>query len=66
LWLKNKKNYYGAIHREDDARLVMMEERYRKSIESVKSNTKRGSQATPRMASPSPKTVLRLRRVTRW
>ncbi len=36
LWLKNKKNYYGAIHREDDARLVMMEERYRTSIEAVK------------------------------
>lgn len=32
LWLKNKKAYYGAIHREDDARLVMMEERYNKSI----------------------------------
>ncbi len=32
-WLKNKKNYYGIIHREDDARLVMMEERYNKSIE---------------------------------
>jgi hypothetical protein len=34
-WLKNKKDYYGAIHREDDARLVMMEERYRKSIDSI-------------------------------
>lgn len=32
MWLKNKKNYYGAIHREDDSRLEMMEERYRKSI----------------------------------
>jgi hypothetical protein len=32
MWLKNKKNYYGAIHREDDARLEMMEERYRNSI----------------------------------
>jgi hypothetical protein len=36
LWLKNKKNYYGAIHREDDARLKMMEERYQKSIEAIK------------------------------
>lgn len=35
MWLKNKKNYYGAIHREDDARLAMMEERYRKSIEAI-------------------------------
>ncbi len=36
LWLKNKKEYYGAIHREDDARLKMMEERYRSSIEAIK------------------------------
>jgi len=35
LWLKNKKNYYGAIHREDDVRLEMMEERYRKSIDKL-------------------------------
>lgn len=36
LWLKNKKNYYGTIHKEDDVRLVMMEDRYRKSIEAIK------------------------------
>lgn len=41
LWLRNKKNYYGAIHREDDARLVMMEERYRTSIEAVKAHGER-------------------------
>jgi len=35
MWLKNKKNYYGAIHREDDTRLVMMESRYQKSIDAV-------------------------------
>ncbi|MBS1984653.1 MAG: aldolase [Bdellovibrionales bacterium] len=35
LWLKNKKAYYGSIHREDDSRLVMMEERYKKSIEAL-------------------------------
>ena len=35
MWLKNKQDYYGAIHREDDARLAMMEERYRKSIDAV-------------------------------
>jgi hypothetical protein len=37
-WLKNKKSHYGAIHREDDARLVMMEERYHKSIEAMHAN----------------------------
>lgn len=35
LWLRNKKAYYGAIHREDDARLEMMEKRYRDSIDQV-------------------------------
>jgi 4-hydroxy-2-oxoheptanedioate aldolase len=35
MWLQNKKAYYGAIHREDDARLAMMEERYSKSIAAV-------------------------------
>jgi hypothetical protein len=35
MWLKNKKEYYGSIHREDDARLEMMEERYRKSIDAI-------------------------------
>jgi hypothetical protein len=32
MWLKNKKNYYTQISREDDARLVLMEERYHKKI----------------------------------
>jgi 4-hydroxy-2-oxoheptanedioate aldolase len=32
MWLKNKKNYYTQISREDDVRLVMMEERYKKQI----------------------------------
>ena len=36
LWLKNKKSYYGTIHQEDDARLAMMEERYRRSIDAIK------------------------------
>ena len=34
-WLKNKKVYYGAIHHEGEARLQVMEERYRKSIEKI-------------------------------
>jgi 4-hydroxy-2-oxoheptanedioate aldolase len=36
LWLKNKKKYYGSIHREDDERLAMMEKRYRDSIDASK------------------------------
>lgn len=35
LWLKNKKEYYGSIHREDDVRLEMMEKRYRDSIDAI-------------------------------
>ncbi|HEX4086564.1 MAG TPA: aldolase/citrate lyase family protein [Chthoniobacteraceae bacterium] len=38
MWLKNKKAYYTQISREDDARLQMMEERYRKSIEATKAD----------------------------
>jgi hypothetical protein len=36
MWLKNKKSYYTQISKEDDVRLSMMEERYRKSIEAIK------------------------------
>lgn len=32
MWLQNKKEYYGAIFREDDARLKMMEDRYRINV----------------------------------
>lgn len=35
MWLKNKKNFYGAIYSEDDSRLTMMEERYRTSIDKI-------------------------------
>lgn len=54
LWLKNKKDYYGAIHREDDARLAMMEERYHKSIEAIE-NAGSGAKAPtePTLLSPN-------------
>jgi 4-hydroxy-2-oxoheptanedioate aldolase len=32
MWLKNKKQFYGFIHFEDDARLNLMESRYQSSI----------------------------------
>jgi len=35
MWLKNKRTYYAQISREDEARLAMMEERYRKQIEAL-------------------------------
>jgi len=35
MWLQNKKEYYGSIHREDDTRLAMMQERYSKSIAAI-------------------------------
>ena len=33
LWLKNKKNYYAAIACEDNDRIIMMENRYKASLE---------------------------------
>ena len=36
MWLKNKKAYYSHISSEDDTRLSMMEERYRKSIDAIR------------------------------
>ncbi len=35
LWLKNKQNHYSAIAREDNDRIVMMENRYKKSLEKL-------------------------------
>ena len=33
MWLKNKREFYGMIHAEDEQRLVMLETRYKKLIE---------------------------------
>lgn len=35
MWLKNKRNHYSAIAREDEDRIQMMENRYRKSLDKV-------------------------------
>jgi hypothetical protein len=35
LWLKNKKAYYEHIYKEDDARIEMLEGRYRESISAI-------------------------------
>lgn len=35
LWLKNKKEYYEHIYKEDDARIELLERRYRQAIESI-------------------------------
>lgn len=43
MWLKNKKNFYGAIYSEDDSRLKMMEERYRSSIDGIPKSPSNGS-----------------------
>lgn len=33
MWLRNKREFYGMIYREDEARLQMLEARYKKLIE---------------------------------
>jgi hypothetical protein len=35
MWLKNKKEFYGNIFREDDARIQMLERRYQAAIQGV-------------------------------
>jgi hypothetical protein len=32
MWLKNKRDFYGMIHKEDEQRLIMLETRYKKLI----------------------------------
>ena len=33
MWLRNKREFYGMIFKEDEQRLIMLEERYKKLIE---------------------------------
>jgi 4-hydroxy-2-oxoheptanedioate aldolase len=37
MWLNNKRAYYSAIAREDEDRIVMMENRYKTSLDKIKS-----------------------------
>lgn len=38
MWLNNKRDYYSAIAREDEDRIIMMENRYKASLAKVKAN----------------------------
>lgn len=39
MWLKNKRDFYGMIFKEDEARLTMLEARYKKLIEEAGGHT---------------------------
>ncbi len=38
MWLKNKRNFYGMIYKEDEVRISMLQDRYQKLIEQAGGN----------------------------
>jgi hypothetical protein len=40
MWLKNKRDYYHSISKEDEDRIVMMENRYKTAIEKINQNAR--------------------------
>lgn len=48
MWLHNKRNYYRAIAREDDERILLMENRYKTSLQKL--STLNGDESNPNTA----------------